>query len=76
MSDFMVKHFPGVKASGKVISGDPAHSILDLSQAEGVDLIVMATHGRHGFNRLVFGSVAEKVVKIATMPVITIRPRR
>jgi nucleotide-binding universal stress UspA family protein len=40
-----------------------------------VDLIVMGTHGRKGIDRILFGSVAEKVVKSAPMPVFTLRPR-
>jgi nucleotide-binding universal stress UspA family protein len=41
-----------------------------------VDLIVIATHGLTGWQHLVFGSVAEKVVRLATCPVLTIRERR
>jgi nucleotide-binding universal stress UspA family protein len=37
------------------------------------DLVVMATHGRHGVTRLVLGSVAEKIVRESTVPVLTIR---
>ncbi|NLW80767.1 MAG: universal stress protein [Desulfovibrionales bacterium] len=75
MADFVAKHFPDVKATGKVVSGDAADSIVNLSQTEKADMIIMATHGRQGLNRLLFGSVAEKVVKTATVPVMTIRPQ-
>jgi nucleotide-binding universal stress UspA family protein len=40
-----------------------------------MDLIVMGTHGRKGIDRVLFGSVAEKVVKGAKMPVLTLRPK-
>ena len=39
-------------------------------------MIVMGTHGRKGIDRIIFGSVAEKVVKNSTIPVLTIRPSK
>lgn len=74
MTDFITAHFSGVRASGKVVSGDAAEAIVNLAQSEGADIIIMATHGRQGLNRLLFGSVAEKVVKTSPIPVMTIRP--
>lgn len=47
--------------------------ILDQVKEGGVDLIVMGTHGRHGLPRLVLGSVAEKVVRLSPVPVLTLR---
>jgi nucleotide-binding universal stress UspA family protein len=75
MSDFVAKHFAGVNATGKVVSGDAAESIVNLAQSEKADIIIMATQGRQGLNRLLFGSVAEKVVKTSPVPVMTIRPQ-
>lgn len=75
MTDFVAKHFPDVRATGKVVSGDAAEAIVTLSQAEKADIIIMATHGRQGLNRLLFGSVAEKVVKTSSVPVMTLRPQ-
>lgn len=75
MAEFVDKHFFGVRATGKVISGDAANSIVSLAQSEKADLIIMGTHGRQGLNRLLFGSVAEKVVKTSHVPVMTIRPK-
>ena len=74
MTEFVEKNFPDVTVTGKVISGDAANSIVNLAQSEKCDLIVMGTHGRQGLNRLLFGSVAEKVVKTSPVPVMTIRP--
>lgn len=74
MTEFVSTHFGGVRASGKVVSGDAAEAIVSLAQSEGADIIIMATHGRQGLNRLLFGSVAEKVVKTSPIPVMTIRP--
>jgi nucleotide-binding universal stress UspA family protein len=75
MTEFVTKHFPDVRATGKVVSGDAAEAIVTLSQAEKADIIIMSTHGRQGLNRLLFGSVAEKVVKTSDVPVMTIRPQ-
>jgi nucleotide-binding universal stress UspA family protein len=51
-----------------------AHEIVRLANEHAVDLIVIATHGETGWRRLVFGSVAEKVVRLAECPVLTIQP--
>jgi len=62
-----------VSARSMVILGDPAGQIVTTAGDEQVDLIVIATRGQTGLKRLVFGSVAEKVVRLATPPVLTIR---
>ena len=54
--------------------GVPYVKILEVARAEQVDLIVMSTHGRTGLGHLVLGSVAERVVRLAPCPVLTIRP--
>ncbi len=53
---------------------DPAGEILAESARWGADLIVMGTHGRHGLAHLILGSVAEGVVRRATVPVLLVRP--
>lgn len=53
---------------------DAAHLIIDYVNSEGVDLVVMSTHGRTGLARFIFGSVAGKVVQGARVPVMLIRP--
>jgi nucleotide-binding universal stress UspA family protein len=55
-------------------SGDAAVGILQAGAAAGVDLSVMATHGRKGLSHFFIGSVAEQVVREAICPVLTIRP--
>lgn len=57
------------------LRGNPAEEIIRIANEEKVDLIVIATRGRTGFDRLVFGSVAEKVVRLAPCPVLTISSR-
>jgi nucleotide-binding universal stress UspA family protein len=56
-----------------VTNGNPAVEIARIAESENVDLIVIATHGTSGWQRFFFGSVAEKVVRIASSPVLTIR---
>ncbi|HVQ16476.1 MAG TPA: universal stress protein [Vicinamibacterales bacterium] len=50
----------------------PAFAIVDYATDNDIDLIVMGTHGRKGLQRVVLGSVAEKVVRMAPCPVLTI----
>jgi nucleotide-binding universal stress UspA family protein len=57
-----------------VLIGSAANVIVDSAANEEADLIVIATHGETGLQRFVFGSVAEKVVRLASCPVLTIRP--
>ncbi len=56
-----------------VTLGDAAHEIARVAEEEGVDLIVVASHGTSGRRLRLFGSVAEKVVRIARCSVLTIR---
>jgi universal stress protein A len=62
-----------VEASFSVLSGHAARTIVDEAATPDVDLIVMGTHGRSGFAHLFLGSVAEKVVRSAPCPVLTVR---
>jgi nucleotide-binding universal stress UspA family protein len=54
--------------------GDPAQAILHEIDRTGADSVVMATHGRTGVKRFLLGSVAERVVRESSRPVLTIRP--
>lgn len=74
METFVQENFEAIPAEGDVVSGYAAEEILDYAQEKDMDMIVMGTHGRKGIDRVLFGSVAEKVVKSAEMPVLTIRP--
>lgn len=55
-----------------LISGHVAEEIIRYAEKEGVDLIVIGTHGYKGFDRMIFGSVAEKVIKLAPCPTLII----
>jgi nucleotide-binding universal stress UspA family protein len=63
----------GLPVTASVVSGAPYREIINKAEQEQVDLIAMGTHGRSGIERLLLGSVAEKVVRLATVPVLTIR---
>jgi nucleotide-binding universal stress UspA family protein len=63
-----------IKVRPGVLMGSAANVIVDSAAKEEADLIVIATNGETGLQRFVFGSVAEKVVRLATCPVLTIRP--
>jgi nucleotide-binding universal stress UspA family protein len=56
-----------------IIAGSPAHVIVEHAQSLAADLIVMGTHGRGGMAHLLLGSVAERIVRTAACPVLTIR---
>ena len=58
----------------KVLVGDVAEEIIRHAEERGMDLIVMGTHGYKGLEKVMFGSVAEKVVRSAPCPVMTINP--
>jgi len=62
--------------TGKVLSGDIAEEILTYAAKKKVQLIIMGTHGYKGLERIMFGSVADKVVKTSCCPVMTINPYR
>jgi nucleotide-binding universal stress UspA family protein len=56
-----------------VVRGFPAEEILRYAEEHGADLLVLGTHGRTGVGRVLLGSVAEKVVRTAPVPVVTVR---
>jgi nucleotide-binding universal stress UspA family protein len=62
-----------VAVETEVLFGHGARTIAEYAAERGVDLIVMGTHGRTGFAHLMVGSVAERVVRTAPCPVLTVR---
>jgi len=60
----------------KVLSGDVTEEILAYARDNDCNLIIMGTHGYKGLERIMFGSVADKVVKTSCCPVLTINPYR
>jgi nucleotide-binding universal stress UspA family protein len=63
----------GVRVTSRVIRGNARETILETAKNGGFDLIVMGTHGRKGIDHLLLGSVAERVVRKASCPVLTTR---
>jgi nucleotide-binding universal stress UspA family protein len=63
----------GVRATTKVRCGEPVAEILAATTEAEADLIIMTTHGRSGFGRLLFGSVTEAVLRRADVPVFLMR---
>lgn len=72
----LIRHEIGVRvrASSVVRTGNPSQEILAEADERNVDLIVMATHGHSGVEHMLFGSTAERIVRKARCPVLTIRP--
>ena len=64
---------PGLAVITEVLKGPVAQAIIEYAAAQQIDLIVMSTHGRSGLNRLIFGSVAEKVLQGARCPTLIVR---
>lgn len=65
----------GVNASYVIVEGrPPAETICDFVDDEGIDLVVMSTHGRTGLARFLFGSVTQKVLQTVRVPVMLIHP--
>ena len=65
----------GIKTECAVIIGDPGSTIVDYAEENAIDLIAIATHGRSGLRRIIFGSVAEYVIKHSKLPILLIKPK-
>lgn len=82
LADLTQTHLGGVRYETELhTSGDPAKTILEVEQAVGADLLIMATHGFHGVFHLLLGSVTEKMMRESSCPVLSLRqpaevPRR
>jgi nucleotide-binding universal stress UspA family protein len=72
LRDLMLDAFHGVWEV-EVVAGHPAETIVRVAHERGADLIVMGTHGRTGLQHVLLGSVAEKVVRLAPCPVLTVK---
>ena len=63
----------GIDTECVVIVGNPGVTIVDYAEKSGIDLIAIATHGRGGLTRMIFGSVAEYVLRNSKLPILLIR---
>jgi nucleotide-binding universal stress UspA family protein len=64
----------GIPVQIVVTRGSPAREIIEYAQGNGIELIAMSTNGRSGLGRLVFGSVADQVLRESGIPILLIRP--
>ncbi|MFZ7128226.1 MAG: universal stress protein [Desulfobacterales bacterium] len=77
LKEFKEENFPTVQRIQLAVrSGDPSEEILAYISEQNIDMVVMGTHGRKGLDRVLFGSVAERVVKLSSAPVFTVNPFR
>ena len=67
-----VGHSPGAALSGRLLSGDPASALLQELKEGRHDAVVVGTHGRTGLSHVLLGSVAEKLVRLSPVPVMTV----
>lgn len=75
LREFTGKYFKDTdRIKTAVVKGDAAEEILNYIKKEGIDLLIMGTHGRKGLDKVIFGSVAEKVSKTAPVPVMLVNP--
>jgi nucleotide-binding universal stress UspA family protein len=75
--EFMDEHFrafPDTKTA--VVAGDASEEIIKYIEDRHIDLVIMGTHGRKGLDKVIFGSVAERVVKTAPVPVMVVNPHK
>lgn len=64
----------GLIAKSVILEGSPADAIIDYAGKNGIDLIVMSTHGRSGITRFALGSVTDKVIRTVSAPVLVVTP--
>lgn len=75
--EFLDEHFsdfPNAKIA--VVAGDASEEILNYTNDNQIDLVIMGTHGRKGMDKIIFGSVAERVVKTSPVPVMVVNPHK
>jgi nucleotide-binding universal stress UspA family protein len=65
----------GLSVSAEMAEGNTAECIPKIAEEKGADLIAMSTHGRSGVTRWLIGSVADRVVRTAKVPVLLVRPK-
>ena len=73
MLEAIVPPDKSVRYEHRLVMGTAADDIVRVADEEGVDLIVIGTHGRTGLMRVLMGSVAESVMRLATGPVLTVK---
>ncbi len=72
LKEFEDMNKDGVKISSLIKEGSPANAILEVAIEEDIDLIVIGSSGKSGFDRFILGSVSDKVVNAAKCPVLVV----
>jgi nucleotide-binding universal stress UspA family protein len=74
LRELVKKRVPdNLEVKAHILEGNPADQINRIAEEESVDLIILSTHGHSAIGQLIFGSVADRVVRHASKPVLTIR---
>ena len=75
MDEFVEEFFKSViRPKTKVLIGDITEEIIKYIKANGINLVIIGTHGRKGMNRIILGSIADRVIKSAPVPVLSVNP--
>lgn len=75
LREFVQKHCGKSSAMTLVVQeGDAADTVTEYAKKNAIDLIVLSTHGRRGLSKAIFGSVGEKIVREAEVPVLSVKP--
>ena len=64
------------QTKSSVVSGDAAEGILNYIESANIDLVIMGTHGRKGLDKVIFGSVADRIVRSSPVPVMVVNPHK
>jgi nucleotide-binding universal stress UspA family protein len=63
-----------IRPKTKILIGDIIEKIIKYIKAKGIDLVIIGTHGRKGMDRIILGSIADRVIKSAPVPVLSVNP--
>ena len=73
--EFVDEHFGEfAKTKTVVVAGDASEEIINYIEDQHIDLVIMGTHGRKGMDKIIFGSVADRVLKTSPVPVMVVNP--
>ena len=75
MEEFVQEFFKSIlKPKTKILIGDIAEEIIKYIKAQGIDLVIIGTHGRKGMDRIILGNIADRVIRSAPVPVLSVNP--
>jgi nucleotide-binding universal stress UspA family protein len=72
LGQFEKDHLGNISATHHVACGDTVEEILSTIESENISLVILGTHGRKGLDRAIFGSVTDRVLRAATVPVLCV----